>query len=99
MSHIEPLIQIFREASGLAGDSVVDNIRKGLDALAKNGHLILDEPDALPEPTGKTSMLYIGARKEPFRCTCGANVFSQTVGDRYFICNGCTTAYDSQPDI
>lgn len=36
---------------------------------------------------------------EPFRCTCGCNVFRKSAlgklfgNDKYFVCNGCQTFY------
>ena len=35
-----------------------------------------------------TKMLYVGGSTTSFRCTCGANVFTQISKEKYE-CNGC----------
>lgn len=44
-----------------------------------------------------SAMLWIG--KEPFRCSCGSNVFSEyknNDGNRIFKCHGCKAMYEGE---
>jgi hypothetical protein len=45
--------------------------------------------------SGTDTLLTVGGKK--FRCECGANVFSKTLTDGYYRCNGCDAGYESLP--